>query len=149
MLPIVFGAACSAHDATGGKPTDVVPAEGQGAPPGPSQNANTIESPHAQALALVWTTQSELIRSLEQEAARRVVGRSTENTQAGQSWWFDTIPRHWEVSRPIAPGIFDTTHWFFVALTIGDRFVASWNVNTEEDTVQVAKNTLDSTTPHN
>ena len=76
------------------------------------------ESPHAQALALVFQTQRTKIREVDSE-----------------NWWFDTKARDWEVSRPFAPGQIDSTHMFIVKYKIDGKEIFSWTVDTRKKTV--------------
>ena len=78
----------------------------------------TEESPHAQALALVFQTQQDKIREVDRE-----------------NWWFDTKAREWEVRRPFAPGQIDSTHMFVVKYKIDGKEVFSWVVDTRAKTV--------------
>jgi len=79
---------------------------------------STIErSPHAEALALVMETQQEVIQEVEKECP----------------WWFDTMTRNWNVKRPVAPGLIDSTHMFTVTYTIDEDVVAIWSVNTNPE----------------
>lgn len=84
--------------------------------------AEEIEkSPHAVALELVFTLRSADIRALETG-----------------DWWSDTQERTWRVTRPFAPGYFDSTHWFNVEYEINGKRVANWFVDTEKGTVEPA-----------
>ena len=76
------------------------------------------ESPHAQALALVFQTQQDKIREVDRE-----------------NWWFDTKARDWEVRRPFAPGQIDSTHMFVVKYRIDGKEIFSWVVDTRAKTV--------------
>ena len=78
----------------------------------------TEESPHAQALALVFQTQQDKIREVDRE-----------------NWWFDTKTREWEVRRPFAPGHIDSTHMFVVKYKIDGKEMFSWTVDTRAKTV--------------
>jgi hypothetical protein len=78
----------------------------------------TEESPHAQALALVFQTQQDKIREVDRE-----------------NWWFDTKGREWEVRRPFAPGQIDSTHMFVVKYKIDGKEMFSWTVDTRAKTV--------------
>ena len=75
-------------------------------------------SPHADALALVLETQTDVIAKVD-----------TEN------WWHDTKERSWTVVRPFGPGIINSTQMFNVFYKIDGKAVASWSVDTGKKTV--------------
>ena len=78
-----------------------------------AQNSQEI-SPHAEALMLVFSTQQEIIRKVDQN-----------------HWWFDIEERKWIVKRPFRPGYIDSTHTFFVSYMINEKVVARWSVDTK------------------
>jgi hypothetical protein len=89
----------------------------------PIETTPAEESPHAQALALVFQLQQAKIREIERE-----------------DWWLDTKVRQWEVKRPFAPGQIDTTHTFIVTYKIDGKQVFWWAVDTRSKTVSVSNN---------
>ncbi len=76
------------------------------------------DSPHAQALALVFQTQQDKIREIDRE-----------------NWWMDTKERQWIVKRPFAPGFIDSTHMFIVTYKIDGKEIFRWVVDTRKKTV--------------
>ena len=76
---------------------------------------------------LVANTQRDEIRA----ADRRV---------ANADWWVDALDREWIVKRPFGPGLFDSTHWFYVSYKVNGRVLMSWFVD-------LAKGTVSPTTP--
>jgi hypothetical protein len=102
-----------------------------------SKERSYNSSPHAQALLLVQSTQSDEIAKAERAYFdRKGTGRYHGGVES--YWWFDTIERAWSVQRPFAPGAFDSTHWFTVSYKIKDETVASWSVDTRKKTVTKA-----------
>ncbi len=88
----------------------------------PATRAEGEESPHVQALALVFQSQQAKIREIDQE-----------------NWWFDTKERQWVVRRPFAPGQIDSTHMFVVSYRIDGKEVFNWSVDTRQKTVSAQK----------
>lgn len=76
-------------------------------------------SPYAQALALVFATQKDAIRDVDQE-----------------DWWHDVKERAWSVKRPFRAGTVDSTHLFNVSYRIDRELVASWLVDTRGNRVE-------------
>jgi hypothetical protein len=85
-------------------------------------------SPQSDAIALV-------IKKQQKEIAQAELVYFKEN---GVDWWrgeieqyrwHDTITRSWSATRPVAPGVVDSTHWFQVTYSISDKIVASWSVD--------------------
>ncbi len=81
-----------------------------------------VESPHADALEVVFSTQMKQIAAADKE-----------------KWWHDTKERQWLVKRPFAPGVFDTTNTFIVTYKIDGTEVASWDVDTRKKTATLRK----------
>lgn len=79
-------------------------------------------NPIIEAIDLVATRQRTAIR-----AADRKVSES--------NWWSDTLQREWIVRRPFGPGIFDSTHWFYVSYKVNGRILMSWFVDVRKHTV--------------
>jgi hypothetical protein len=79
-------------------------------------------NPVLEAINLVATTQRAEI-----QAADRKVSES--------DWWSDTLERDWIVKRPFGPGIFDSTHWFYVSYKVNGRILMSWFVDLNKGTV--------------
>jgi hypothetical protein len=77
------------------------------------------QSPHVEALALVF-----------RKAAARIQAMDKEN------WWFDVKERAWDVQRPFSPGYIDSTHLFTVSYQIGNKPVAAWQVDTRSGKVK-------------
>ena len=76
----------------------------------------TVQMPHAMAIALVVAQRSDEIAALD-----RKLGDG--------SPWLDTHGRSWEATRPAAPGILDTTHAFEVVYRIDGVAVGRWAVD--------------------
>ena len=94
------------------------------------RGVNDIEqdrNPVIDAINLVANTQRDEIRA----ADRRV---------ANADWWVDALDREWIVKRPFGPGLFDSTHWFYVSYKVNGRVLMSWFVD-------LAKGTVSPTTP--
>lgn len=81
-------------------------------------HSKTEYSPHSTALSLIFSTQQNVIRSVDKE-----------------NWWHDVEDRTWVVKRPFYPGLIDSTHMFSVLYLIHGKEVAKWNVNTETNQV--------------
>jgi hypothetical protein len=73
------------------------------------------QSPHAEALALVFRKAAARIRAVDKG-----------------DWWMDTKERAWSVRRPFGPGTIDSTHLFTVTYKIDGKPVAAWWVDTRE-----------------
>ena len=80
------------------------------------------QSPHAEAIQLVMSTQQEIIRKVD-----------TNN------WWHDVKTREWKAKRPFHPGTIDSTHMFVVSYHIDGKKVRSWFVDTRKKQVQSEK----------
>jgi hypothetical protein len=78
--------------------------------------------PHAAALDLVFREGLDTIRSANKE-----------------DWWHDTKSHDWEVKRPFAPGVYDSTHWFHVTYKIDGETIATWFVDTRNQKVELRK----------
>ena len=76
----------------------------------------TMQAPHAMAIALVAAQRSDEIAALD-----RKLGDG--------SPWLDTHQRSWEVRRSVAPGILDTTHTLKVVYRIDGVVVGRWKVD--------------------
>jgi hypothetical protein len=83
------------------------------------RNEKPEQSPHADALAVIFASQQKPLRDLDDN-----------------DWWHDTKERTWTVKRPFAPGTIDSTHMFVVSYRIDNKEVASWHVDTRKRTVQ-------------
>ncbi len=99
---------------------------------------STSESPHAEAITLVIETQQKQIAQAEQSYFAEK-GVDWWRGKPDQYHWHDTITRSWTVTRPVAPGIVDSTHWFMVAYSINGIVVCSWSVNTQKKTADLQK----------
>jgi len=95
--------------------------------------------PHCEALSLVWKTQKEQIKKLELDHAAAQQRKHKEYITADSRWWFDTDERRWTVTRPFAPGVVDSTHWFTVTYLIGRTEGLSWQVDTRKSEVSLIK----------
>jgi hypothetical protein len=78
-----------------------------------------VESPHVEALAVVFATQQKTIGEVD----------------AG-NWWHDVKERQWVVKRPFYPGTIDSTHLFKVTYRIDGKDAASWFVDTWKKTAE-------------
>ena len=76
----------------------------------------TVQVPHAMAIALVAAQRSDEIAALD-----RKLGDG--------SPWMDTHERSWGVRRPVAPGTLNTTHTLEVVYRIDDVVVRRWLVD--------------------
>jgi hypothetical protein len=76
------------------------------------------QSPHAEALALVFRKAAGRIRAVDKE-----------------DWLMDTKERTWSVQRPFGPGTIDSTHLFTVTYKVAGKPVAAWWVDSRERTV--------------
>jgi hypothetical protein len=85
----------------------------------------TSRSPHGEAVELVLRTQADAIRKIEAPGRR---------DSGDESWWFDTKERTWVVKRLWSPGVFDTTHEFFVSYRIDGKEKGRWIVDTRAGT---------------
>jgi len=95
-------------------------------------------SPHGEAISLVIESQKAHIEKVESEHFRvtrtdRLSGISREH------WWHDTIERSWSASRPFAPGVIDSTHYFIVSYRIAYAEVGRWSVDTRKRTARLLK----------
>jgi hypothetical protein len=84
-------------------------------------------SPHADAIALVIEKQQKEIAQAEL-AYFKENGVDWWRGEIEQYRWHDTITRSWSATRPVAPGVVDSTHWFEVFYSINDKAVASWRL---------------------
>jgi len=89
--------------------------------PMPEQTAQE-ESPHAEAIRLVMSTQQDIIRKVDPN-----------------NWWHDVKTREWRAKRPFLPGTIDSTHMFVVSYHIDGKAVHSWLVDTRTKQVQSEK----------
>ncbi len=79
-------------------------------------------NPVIEAINLVATTQRAEIQAADAKVA-------------GADWWVDALDREWIVRRPFGPGLFDSTHWFYVSYKVNGRILMSWFVDLEKGTV--------------
>lgn len=96
----------------------------------------TRKSPHAEALALVMENQREEIAKAELKHFKEK-GTDWFKGGAEQYWWHDTIERSWSATRPFAPGLIDSTHYFIVTYSIDKDEIARWVVDTHKRTAQM------------
>jgi len=89
--------------------------------PMPEQTAQD-ESPRAEAIRLVMSTQQDIIRKVDRN-----------------DWWHDVKTREWKAKRPFYPGTIDSTHMFIVTYRIDGQLAQSWVVDTRNRTVEVEK----------
>jgi hypothetical protein len=107
--------------------------------PDSKDSAEGVLPPHCEALALVWNTQSALIKTLEVQHAKAEQRKQKEYVSPESRWWFDTDGRNWEVKRPFGPGTIDSTHMFIVNYLILGKVLGAWDVDTRAKTVAVIK----------
>jgi hypothetical protein len=88
-------------------------------------------SPHGDAIALVIKNQKAEIEKVEAEHFG-VTGGDKLGGISQERWWHDTIERSWSASRPFAPGVIDSTHYFIVSYRIGDAEMGRWSVDTRK-----------------
>jgi hypothetical protein len=88
-------------------------------------------SPHADAISLVIESQRKEIERGEMQYLREH-GVDWWRGEPSQYRWHDTITRSWSVTRPVAPGVVDSTHWFVVGYSINGVVVCSWSVDTRK-----------------
>jgi hypothetical protein len=88
-------------------------------------------SPHSEAISLVVEKQQKEIGQAEL-AYFKENGVDWWRGEIEQYRWHDTITRSWSATRPVAPGVIDSTHWFEVIYSINDKAVASWTVDTRK-----------------
>jgi hypothetical protein len=100
---------------------------------GTASVSSTSESPHAEAIAFVIETQQKQIAQAEQTYFKEK-GVDWWRGKPDQYHWHDTITRSWSVTRPVAPGVVDSTHWFIVAYSINGIVVCTWSVDTRKRT---------------
>lgn len=81
------------------------------------------DSPHSQALSLIFYTQQVKIKEIDDKEL------------AEEDWWFDTKQRSWNVKRMFDSGKIDSTHLFIVDYKIDDKLVGSWMVDTHAEFV--------------
>ena len=81
-----------------------------------------INSPHAAALQLVFELKKIEIRNLDTG-----------------DWWTDSDQRAWSAVRAFPPGVFDSTHLFFVTYKRNNRPLKTWFVDTRIGTIEDAK----------
>lgn len=79
-------------------------------------------NPVIEAINLVATTQRAEILAADRKVANA-------------DWWVDALEREWIVKRPFGPGLFDTTHWFYVSYKVNGRVLMSWFVDLSKGTV--------------
>ena len=96
------------------------------------------ESPHAEAISLVVLSQQKEIEQGEMKYLREH-GVDWWRGEPSQYRWHDTITRSWSVTRPVAPGVVDSTHWFIVAYSINGVVVCSWSVDTRKKKADLQK----------
>ncbi len=84
--------------------------------------AEETRNPVLEAINLVASTQQDEIRAADRKVA-------------DADWWVDTLERDWIVRRPFGPGLFDSTHWFYVSYKVNGRILMSWFVDLEKRTV--------------
>jgi hypothetical protein len=100
---------------------------GPGAAQAAADDMGPDRNPVIEAINLVATTQRDEIRSADRKVANA-------------DWWLDALDREWIVKRPFGPGLFDTTHWFYVSYKVNGRVLMSWFVD-------LGKGTVSPTTP--
>lgn len=88
-------------------------------------------SPHADAIALVIKSRKKDIEQVEKKYFSEH-GVDWWRDEPSQYRWHDTITRSWAVTRPVAPGVVDSTHWFIVVYSINGVVVGSWSVDTRK-----------------
>jgi hypothetical protein len=91
--------------------------------------------PHAQAIELVIKKKKDELANLEIEHFKRK-GMGNWQGKAEDYSWFDTVDRSWKVTRPFAPGLFDSTHWFVVVYAVDGESLANYTVDLKKGTVQ-------------
>jgi hypothetical protein len=79
-------------------------------------------NPILEAINLVASTQQDEIKAADEKVSE-------------SDWWSDTLDREWIVKRPFGPGIFDSTHWFYVSYKVNGRILMSWFVDLNKGTV--------------
>ncbi len=84
-------------------------------------------NPVIEAINLVATTQRDEIRAADRKVANA-------------DWWVDALDREWIVKRPFGPGLFDSTHRFYVSYKVNGRVLMAWFVD-------LTKRTVSPTTP--
>jgi len=89
------------------------------------------ESPHADAITLVIESRKKDIEQAEKMYFEER-GMDWWRGEPSQYRWHDTITRSWSVTRPVAPGVVDSTHWFLVAYSINGVVACSWSVDTRK-----------------
>src|ERR1700741_2520221 len=87
------------------------------------------ETPHAEAITVVLSSHQKEIEEGELKYFRDH-GVGPWRGELAQYRWHDTFTRSWSVTRPVAPGVVDSTHWFIVAYSINGVLVCSWSVDT-------------------
>ncbi|MBX9693451.1 MAG: hypothetical protein K2Z81_13770 [Cyanobacteria bacterium] len=86
-----------------------------------------VQSPHAQALALVFQTQGDKIAQMDIKALSSKKFVINEKDW----WWHDTCERQWSVRRPFGPGYINSTQMFQVSYSINGKTVGKWFVDTK------------------
>jgi hypothetical protein len=92
-------------------------------------------SPHGEAIALVIKNQKAEIEKVEAEHFG-ITGGDNLGGISKERWWHDTIERGWSASRPFAPGVINSTHYFIVSYRIGIAEVGRWSVDTRKGTTR-------------
>ena len=96
-----------------------------------ARESDSSESPHAQAISLVIESQRKEIEDGEMQYFREH-GVDWWRGEPSQYRWHDTFTRSWSVTRPVAPGVIDSTHWFMVSYSINGIVACSWSVDTRK-----------------
>ena len=71
----------------------------------------------------------------QQPGAQDEESQAADQKVSESDWWSDTLERDWIVKRPFGPGIFDSTHWFYVSYKVNGRILMSWFVDLSKGTV--------------
>ena len=103
-------------------------------------------SPQSDAIALVIEKQQKEIAQAEL-AYFKENGVDWWRGEIEQYRWHDTITRSWSATRPVAPGVFDSTHFFDVTYSISGKAVCSWSVDTRKKKVEVTKASIEMEIP--
>jgi hypothetical protein len=98
-----------------------------------------IASSQSEAIALVIKKQQKDIAQAELTYFKEN-GVDWWRGEIEQYHWHDTITRSWTATRPVSPGVVDSTHWFIVTYTINNKAVGNWTVDTEKKKATVIKN---------
>ena|SRR5260370_28864136 len=103
---------------------------------GPTLREEFDLSPHGEAISLVIESKRAHIEKLEAEQFR-VTGIDKLSGISQEHWWHDTVERSWSASRPFAPGVIDSTHYFIVSYRIAHAEVGRWSVDTHKRTARL------------